>query len=258
MIAHIAEELKIIRHSVLLFVSAFFLVFGAMLLFTFQMITVVGQSFWFLVPGSPSLATQIFLAAKNFLVPAGIPIVALSPMASLAASITMAFLMSILLTFPLGLYLIGRFFWPALHKSERRGLARYMLPALVLFYGGCAFGYFVIIPQTFDLLYAFAAPLDVAPLFALDDLVMSVFLLTLVTGCVFLLPIVMMALSHIGLVERSFWRRHWRGAVVSMVIFAAVVTPDGSGVTAVFLSGPLIALYMVGALSAPYPHQRGK
>lgn len=251
----IAEELKIIRRSSLLFVSVFFAAFGVMLLFAFQMITVAGQTLWFVAPGSPSFATQIFLAAKDFLVPVGVPVVALSPMASLAASVTMAFLMSILLTFPLGLYLIARFFWPALHRSERRGLVRYILPALVLFYGGSAFGYFVIIPQTFDLLYAFAAPLDVAPLFALDDLVTSVFLLTLVTGCVFLLPIAMMALSRVGLVEKSVWRRHFRGAVVSMVIFAAVVTPDGSGVTAALLSGPLIALYVVGAFAASAPYQ---
>lgn len=256
MIARIAEELKIIRRLIIVFVSVFLLLFGTVLFFAPQRIVLAGHSFWFLVPDSPTLATQAFLSAKDFLVPANVPVVALSPMASFTASITMALLLSVLAAFPLGLFLAGRFFWPALQRHERRGLMRFILPAFILFYGGCAFGYFVIIPKTFALLYAFATPLDVVPFFSLDDMVTSVFLLTLAVGCVFLLPVIMPALASIGLVERDFWWRHFRGAVVSMIIFSAVVTPDGSGVTALLLSGPLIGLYLFGALSVPFLGRR--
>jgi len=65
-------------------------------------------------------------------------------------------------------------------------------------------------------------------------------------GISFQLPLVMYAATASGITEASFWRKNIRYAIVVIVIFGAVVTPDGSGVTMWFIGGPMIALYVAG------------
>lgn len=242
------SELFVLKRMILRFCIAFGVVFGGLFFLTLKPVTVLGGVFLFPVFGSPSLVTQLFLSAKSFLVPADIPLVALGPVSSFTAPIMTALLLTILLVFPYGLYLFGTFLRPALYQAERGALSRILLPALVLFYLGCTLAYTIIIPQTFRILYSFSAPIGVTPLFALDTFISTVFLLTLAVGLTFLLPIVMAILTRFRLVPQGFWLRHWRGAVLATVIFSAVVTPDGSGVTMVFLSIPLLVLYGLGAV----------
>ena len=46
--------------------------------------------------------------------------------------------------------------------------------------------------------------------------------------------------------DAKFWRKNIRYAIVIIVIFGAIITPDGSGVTMWFIGGPMIALYVAG------------
>jgi sec-independent protein translocase protein TatC len=59
----------------------------------------------------------------------------------------------------------------------------------------------------------------------------------------------MYAISVSGAVDAGFWRKNIRYAIVAIVIFGAVITPDGSGVTMWFIAGPMIALYLAGMIS---------
>ncbi len=236
-----------LRQVVTRFIFVLTVIFTVLLACTTQEVSVSGYSFPVLVPGAPSLSVQLFLSAKETLIPAAVPVVALGPVSSFVAPILMAFLVALLLVFPVGLHLVSRFLSPALHPAERRTLRRFFLPALFLFYLGCALAYFIIIPQTFAILYSFATPMGVAPLFALDDFISSVFFLTLTTGIAFLLPVAMTVLSRIGLIAPHFWMHHFRVAVMVVILFSALITPDGSGVTMAFLSAPLLILYFIGA-----------
>ena len=202
----------------------------------------------FLVIGTPTLATQIFLSAKSFLIPHDVLLVALGPVSVFMAPLVMSFLISLLITFPYALYSFGEYLRPALFPGERKVMYTFVLPSLMLFYLGCAFGYFFIIPTTFSILYSFATPIGVTPFFSLDSFISSVFLLTVSVGAIFLLPVVMVLLTRLSIIPYERWRTHWRGAMLASLIFCAVVTPDGSGVTMVFLFIPLVLLYGIGAV----------
>lgn len=247
---HLSQEFIELKRAIVSSVAALFLVFAGLLSLSLEEKMLFGATIPIPVFGTPTLATQIFLSAKDTLVPAGIPVVALGPVSAFVAPITMALLVALLITFPFMLYRFTCFLRPALHAAERRTLSLFIIPSLALFYLGCALGYFIIIPQTFSILYSFAEPMGVAPIFALDDFIASVFTLTISVGVAFLLPVFMTLFSCIGLIPGAFWARHWRGAVLATIIFSAVITPDGSGITMVFLSGPLLGLYMIGALAA--------
>lgn len=246
----IAEEFRALRGVIARYIAILFLVFFGLLALSPAEYRIAGT----LVPGvsfeSPSFAMKIFLSAKDSLIPNGVPVIALGPVSPFVAPIVIAFLVALLSTFPAALVLLASFLFPALRKEERRSLICFSIPAIILFYSGAAFAYLVIIPETFAILYSFAAPMGVAPMFALDEFVSSVFLLTLSSGGAFLLPVFMAATGRIGLIPAAFWSRHWRAAVLIAVIFSAVITPDGSGVTMVLLSGPLLGLYAAGAFFA--------
>lgn len=201
-----------------------------------------------LVVGTPTAATRIFLSVKSYLVPPNVPVIALGPVSVFMAPMILSFLVSFLITFPYLLYSFGKYLQPALYPKERKVLYGFALPSLILFYLGCAFGYFFIIPTTFSILYSFAAPIGVTPFFSLDSFISSVSLLTVSIGIIFLLPVLMTALTRLSLVPHERWLQHWRGALVTALIFSAVVTPDGSGVTMFFLFVPLMVLYGVGLL----------
>lgn len=191
--------------------------------------------------------THLLLSAEAYLLPPNVSLVVLGPVSAFTAPLMMVFLVAFLVTFPYLLYSLVHFLIPALKEGERKVLYTALIPSLVLFYLGCALAYFFIIPETFSLLYAFAPPLGVVPFFSLDAFVSSVFLVTISVGVLFLLPVGMSMLSRIGAVSREFWFNHWRGALLSTVVLSAVITPDGSGVTMVFLSVPLVMLYGIGA-----------
>ena len=71
---------------------------------------------------------------------------------------------------------------------------------------------------------------------------------TIAFGLSYQLPVVMWASTKSGIVEPRFWRQNMRYALVAIIIFGAAITPDGSGVTMWFVSGPMIALYFLGIL----------
>ena len=78
------------------------------------------------------------------------------------------------------------------------------------------------------------------------DFVSFVLQFLLAFGLSFQLPLIMYALSASGMVDSKFWRRNMRYAIIGIVIFGAVITPDGSGVTMWFIGGPMLALYFAG------------
>ena len=67
-------------------------------------------------------------------------------------------------------------------------------------------------------------------------------------GVCFELPVVMWLITKAGVVDPGFWIRNFRYAVVGMVIFGAVITPDGSGITMWLVAAPMIVLYLGGYL----------
>ncbi|HJS82532.1 MAG TPA: twin-arginine translocase subunit TatC, partial [Nitrososphaera sp.] len=67
-------------------------------------------------------------------------------------------------------------------------------------------------------------------------------------GVAFQLPIVMYGIALTGTISPEFWRKNFRYAAIILVVFGALITPDGSGITMWFLAGPMIALYVTGML----------
>ena len=179
-----------------------------------------------------------------------IQLVVLAPTEAFAAQAGISLLLAFLITLPLLIIRVYGYVFPALRPAERRALARAGVTSGLLFLAGAVFGYIMVAPITLKVLYAFAGPLNVRQLLSLSGFIGFITGSIFISGLIFQIPVSMFLLTKIGLVQPSRWRQHWRTAVLGFLIFTALITPDGSGVTMLLLAGPLIGLYLLGTFFA--------
>ena len=135
---------------------------------------------------------------------------------------------------------------PALLKREKQLIFKSLLPSIVLFFTGCAFAYYFLIPTTFAILYPYAFLIGAVPFFSVNEFISSVLGLMIVAGLMFLLPLFMFLLTFMGFVKSSVWRDKWRHALLFFLILSAIITPDGTGITMMILFVPFSLLYFAG------------
>ena len=99
-----------------------------------------------------------------------------------------------------------------------------------------------------EFLYRYGESAGLVTFLNVIEFVTFVLQFLLAFGFSFQLPLVMYAISASGMVDADFWRKNIRYAIVTIVIFGAIITPDGSGVTMWFIAGPMIALYVAGMM----------
>lgn len=205
---------------------------------------------------SSPAGVEIFAQIRQDLLPQGVHLVSLSPFSGFITQISVTLLSSFILTLPVLLYRILAYLSPALHENERRFALIILVPSMLLFLGGAAFAYYFVIPATFNLLYAFAPELGAQPFFLVDEFLSTVAYLMISVGLMFLMPVMMVFLAWIGIIQSGFWRTWWRHAFLGFLVFAAFITPDGSGITMLMLAGPMALLYAGGLLLSGYIERR--
>ncbi len=115
-----------------------------------------------------------------------------------------------------------------------------------MFISGCLFSYFLVIPYILEFLYRYGESAGLVTFLNVIDFVTFVLQFLLAFGLSFQLPLIMYAVTASGMTDTKFWRKNIRYAIIIIVIFGAIITPDGSGVTMWFIAGPMIGLYLAG------------
>lgn len=228
----ILDELKVFLKSIL---SAVFLFLGV-------------SFFFFIFPLGNSITLQVFRKIQYDLLPPAVKLIVTNPLNAFVSEIELSMLLAFIILFPFFLYKIIKYLIPALFPHEKKLLLQSLIPSSLLFFAGCFFSYHYIIPITFKMLYPYAINLGVMPFFSLTEFTSSVFSLMVITGIMFLLPIFMTLLSFLSIVKPQFWKNHLRHALLFFLIFTAIITPDGTGITMLFLFFPLTLLYLLGCL----------
>ena len=57
---------------------------------------------------------------------------------------------------------------------------------------------------------------------------------------------IMYTVALTGAIDAKFWRKNFRYAIIFFVIFGALITPDGSGITLWLVALPMLLLYFIG------------
>ena len=195
-----------------------------------------------------NVAAQITNYMKNDLVPKGVQLIQTQPGQALFAQIYVAALVAIVVGMPVIIKEFVGFVKPGLKEREIKVTRSIALPALGLFIIGCVFSYFLIIPYMLEFLYSYGDASGLITFLNIMDFITFVLQYMLAFGLSFQLPMIMYTVSMSGIVDSKFWRKNIRYAILGMVIFGAIVTPDGSGITMWFIAIPMMALYLGGMI----------
>lgn len=193
-----------------------------------------------------NVAAQITTHMKNNLVPEGVQLIQTEPGQALFAQIYVAVLVAIVAGMPMIIKESVGFIKPALKEREVKVTRSIALPALGLFITGCIFSYFLVIPYMLEFLYQYGDASGLITFLNIMDFITFVLQYLLAFGISFQIPLVMYALTMAGIVDSKFWRKNIRYAILAIIVFGAIVTPDGSGVTMWFIAIPMMALYLGG------------
>ena len=196
-----------------------------------------------------NIAAQITNNMKLSLVPENVQLIQTAPGQAFFAQVHIAALVGIVVGMPVIIRELVGFIKPALKENEINISRSITIPALGLFIVGCVFSYNFVIPYILEFLYRYGESAGLVTFLGIMEFVTFVLQFLLAFGFSFQLPLVMYAISASGMVESDFWRRNIRYAIVIIVIFGAVITPDGSGITMWFISIPMMLLYVAGMIS---------
>jgi sec-independent protein translocase protein TatC len=196
-----------------------------------------------------NVAIQLTTFMKNTLLPPEVSLIQTAPGQAFFSQVFIAVLLSILISMPLIIREMYSFISPAFGKSTKSVLAaKTFVPTILLFIIGVIFSYVLVIPFILNFLYAYGESIGVATFFSINEFFPFVLQLLLAFGLAFELPAIMYALSLTGVVDAAFWKKNFRYAVIIFVIFGAIITPDGGGISMWLVVGPMVVLYLVGLL----------
>src|SRR4029079_19549293 len=180
-------------------------------------------------------------------------LIVLGPGDAFAITLRIAVVTGIVLAMPVLLYQLWAFVAPGRTTAEKKALRPWIPLALFFFVLGVSIAY-VILPYAISFLLAFTDDTLVATLAAPPyfDFVSTLFL---VFGLLMEFPIVLYALSRVGIVTSARLRSSRRMVILGIAIFSAVATPGGDLVSPTVLG---VTMYILFELTVIAIRRSGK
>lgn len=164
---------------------------------------------------------------------------------SFGAYMRVVMLAAALAAAPVLLVQIWKFIAAGLYDHEKRMVARVLPWSLVLFFAGLAFGFFVLAEISVHFLVSYGDIEIVRPQVAVGPYLGLLFLVLLVMGLVFQIPLVMTVLASVGLVQPEWFRSKRRHCILAIFVLAAIITPPDF-VSQLIVAGPMLFLFEMG------------
>tara|TARA_B110000503_G_scaffold136536_2_gene219014 strand:- start:2715 stop:3542 length:828 start_codon:yes stop_codon:yes gene_type:complete len=158
-----------------------------------------------------------------------------------------SFIAGIILAFPYILFEVWRFIKPALKKGESNYARGLVFWGSFLFISGVLFGYYMITPLSVQFLGGYSVSEMIVNQISLKSYISTVTTITLSTGLIFQLPILVYFLSKIGIVTPKLMKAYRRHAIIAVLLLSGLITPPDL-TSQVLVSLPLLLLYEVSIL----------
>jgi len=158
------------------------------------------------------------------------------------------------LAFPYIFFELWRFVRPALHEREISNTRGIVFITSLLFTAGCLFGYFIITPFCVNFLIQYQATEIVANMIDINSYIGLLITMTIPTGILFELPMLVFLLTKLGLITPDFMRKGRKAAYVIILVIVAIITPQGDITSLLLISAPIFLLYelSIGVSSRVY------
>ncbi len=161
---------------------------------------------------------------------------------SIGVFMRVALLAGIALATPYIAFELWLFIAPGLMPRARQiGLIAIPM-ALLFFISGMAFAYYAMLPTALPFLLDFLGiTVKLRPSSYFEFVTSLLFWI----GIAFEFPLIIFALSAMGLVQPKLLLKHWRIAVIVIAVLAAAITPTVDPVNMSLVMGPMVLLYFL-------------
>ena len=175
------------------------------------------------------------------------PLILISPTEGFTTYMQVALTSGIALAMPVILYEVFAYVDPALRPNERRFVLTLGPFVLLLFITGMAFCYYVLLPNAISFLFTFGGEVFEAQPRA-SEYISFVTTFILAVGLVFEMPVIIYAVTRIGLVKRSWLAKQRRYAFLLAFVIGAIITPTPDPFNQTLVAVPMYLLFELGLL----------
>lgn len=182
------------------------------------------------------------------LLPKEASIIATDVASGFLAPIKLSFFVALFMTVPFIIAQIWGFVSPALYKHEKRAVVPLLLSAIVLFYVGVAFAYFVVLIPALKF-FVMISPDNVLPMTDIQSYLDFIIKLFAVFGVMFEIPVATLLLVMMRIVTPKSLADKRRYIIVGCFFVAAIITPP-DGASMLMLAIPMCLLFEMGLLMA--------
>jgi sec-independent protein translocase protein TatC len=162
------------------------------------------------------------------------------------STVEMAIYAGLFLSVPAIMFFVWRQFRESVSGKIGRAYV-YAVFAVFLFYLGCVFCFYIVLPNGIGFLLSYqGGPLKA--MISTDRFVHFCITMVFAFGASFELPIVLLVLGKLGVVTSGTLTRTRRYAILIIVIAASVITPTPDIYNMSLLAVPLYVLYEIGIL----------
>lgn len=179
----------------------------------------------------------------------GHKLVILHPMDAFSIRIQIAFVIGFTVAAPIIGYQLWAFMAPALHKPEKRVVVPVLFAAALLFLAGVALAWFYVLPMSLKWLYGLVGD-TLEPMYAASEYFSFATNLALAFGVAFEVPLLLVALSALGILSARTLNKSRKFAVLFIFIGAAIISPGDAVIATIALAVPLYLLYEVSVVIA--------
>jgi len=180
--------------------------------------------------------------------PEGASMIAIDVASPFFAPFKLVMLLALMLAMPVVIYQAWAFVAPGLYREEKRLARPLLFAAVALFYGGCAFAYFVVFPIVFAF-FTSMAPEGVQVMTDINSYLDFVITLFIAFGLAFQVPVVTIVLVAIGAVSVEGLSKARGYVVVGAFTVAMLITPPDV-ISQTLLAIPILVLYELGIVFA--------
>jgi len=179
--------------------------------------------------------------------PADAKMVAIDVASPFFTPLRLAFFLALFIAMPVVLYQLWRFVAPGLYRHEKRLAMPLLLSSVALFYSGCAFAYYFVLPNVFRFLLGIT-PEGVSMTTDIGRYLDFVLTLFLAFGLCFEIPIAVVIIASLGWVTTAQLSTNRPYVIFGVFVVAAIVAPPDV-VSMIMLAIPMCLLYELGVIA---------
>jgi len=176
--------------------------------------------------------------------PAGSQMIAIEVASPFLTPFKLVLVVSLFVAIPYVLYQAWAFVAPGLYRHERRMVLPLLVASTLLFYAGCAFAYYVVLPLIFGFMTT-AAPEGVAVMTDITQYLDFILTMFFAFGLCFEVPIATILLIWTGVISREAMAEKRPYIIVLAFVIGAVLTPPDV-VSQTLLAVPIWLLFELG------------